>query len=118
MTSRQINSISTAGLVVLSSIALFDVLLLGYGHAPLADEGAGAHIFQLAIVLLAPVGLVFLATSDWTEPLRAVRRLAFPAILTVLAFAALYYLENYYNPAHYPPPQRNAACAAWGQTRV
>ena len=29
----------------------------------------------------------------------------------VLAFAALYYLENYYNPAHYPPPQRNAAAA-------
>ena len=109
MDARQMNTISTAGLIVLSSIALLDVVLLGYGRPPLADEGAGAHIFQLAIVLLAPVGLVFLATSDWTEPYHAARRLAFPAIITVLAFAALYYLENYYNPAHYPPPQRNAA---------
>jgi hypothetical protein len=117
MDARQINSVSTAGLILLSSIALVDVVLLGYGRAPLADEGAAAHIFQLAIILLAPVGLVFLATSDWTEPFRAARRLAFPAVITVLAFAALYYLENYYYPAHYPPPQRNATCAASDQAR-
>jgi hypothetical protein len=108
MTTRQINRISTAGLVVLSLVALLDVLLLGYARPPLADEGAGAHIFQLAVVLMAPIGLVFLATADWTAPGRAVRRLIVPAVLTMAAFAALFYLEHYYYPAHYQSPQRNA----------
>ena len=102
MRAQQINRVSTIGLIVLSLTALLDVLLLGYTRPPLPDEGAGAHIFQLAIVGLVPTGLVFLATADWTQPLRAVRRLAFPAVVAVLAFAALYYLEHYFYPTHYP----------------
>jgi len=100
--AQQINRISAIGLIVLSLTALLDVLLLGYMRPPLADEGAGAHIFQLAIVALLPTGLLFLATADWTQPARAVRRLAFPGIVVVLAFAALYYLEHFFYPAHYP----------------
>ena len=101
MNAEQVNRASSVALVVLSLTALFDVLLLGYTRPPLPDEGAGAHIFQLAIVALLPAGLLFLGTADWTQPLRSLRRLAVPAVVVALAFAALYYLEHYYYPAHY-----------------
>jgi hypothetical protein len=77
------------------------VLLVGYTQPPLPDEGTGAHIFQLSIVALVPAGFLFLATADWTQPVRTVRRLAFPAAIVILAFAALYYLEHNFYPAHY-----------------
>jgi len=99
--AQQLNRASTIGLIVLSLTALLDVLLVGYTQPPLPDEGTGAHIFQLSIVALVPMGLLFLATADWTQPVRTVRRLAFPAAVVVLAFAALYYLEHYFHPAHY-----------------
>ena len=101
MHGQQINRVSAVALMVLSLTALLDVLLLGYTRPPLPDEGAGAHIFQLAIVALLPTGLVFLATADWTQPVRIVRRLTLPAVVVVLAFAALDYLEHYFYPAHY-----------------
>ncbi len=101
MGREHINRVSAIGLTVLSLTALLDVLLLGYTRPPLPDEGAGAHIFQLSIVALLPVGLLFLATADLTQPARIVRRLAFPAVVVVLAFVALYYLEHYFYPAHY-----------------
>jgi uncharacterized YccA/Bax inhibitor family protein len=99
--AQQLNRASTIGLIVLSLTALLDVLLVGYTQPPLPDEGTGAHIFQLSIVALVPMGLLFLATADWTQPVRTVRRLAFPGAVVVLAFAALYYLEHYFHPAHY-----------------
>jgi len=101
MHAQRINLISLVGLFVLSFTALLDVLLLGYTQPPQADEGTGAHIFQLSIVALVPMAALFVATDDWTRPSRSVRRLACPAIAVVLAFAALYYLEHYYYPAHY-----------------
>ena len=101
MGRQQINRLSSIGLIVLSLTALLDVLLLGYTRPPLPDEGAGAHIFQLSIVALVPTGFLFLATADWTQPVRTVRRLGFPAAVVVLAFAALYYLEHYFYPSHY-----------------
>ena len=101
MRAQQVNRVSGMVLVALSLTALLDVLLFGYTQPPLPDEGTGAHIFQLSIVALVPTVLLFLVTADWTRPVRAVRRLAFPAAVVVLAFAALYYLEHYYSPAHY-----------------
>jgi hypothetical protein len=101
MRVQRINRVSSVVLSVLSFIALLDVLLLGYTQPPLPDEGTGAHIFQLSIAALVPTGFLFLATADWTQPGRTVRRLAFPGAVVVLAFAALYYLEHYYYPAHY-----------------
>jgi hypothetical protein len=101
MHSQQINRVSSIGLIVLSLTALLDVLLVGYTQPPLPDEGTGAHIFQLSIMALVPTGFLFLATADWTQPVRTMRRLAFPAAAVVLAFAALYYLEHYFYPAHY-----------------
>ena len=105
MRGQQINFVSVIGLVVLSLTALLDVVVLGYLRplppALRGDEGAGAHIFQLSIAALLPVGLVFLATADWTRPARIVRRLAFPAVVVMAAFVALYYLEHYFYPAHH-----------------
>jgi hypothetical protein len=101
MRGQEINRVSGIALIVLSLTALLDVLLLGYTQPPLPDEGLGAHIFQLSIVALMPTGFLFLLTADWTRPVRTVRRLAFPAAVVVLAFAALYYLEHYFYPAHY-----------------
>jgi hypothetical protein len=101
MRGEEINRLSTIGLIVLSLTALLDVLILGYTRPPLADEGIGAHVFQLSIIALVPTGFLFLATADWTQPVRTARRVAFPAAVVVLGFAALYYLEHYYYPAHY-----------------
>lgn len=100
MRAEEINRVTSIVLIVLSLTALLPVLS-GYLHPPLPDEGAAAHIFQLSIVALVPMILLFLATADWTQPLRSMRRLAFPAAALVLAFAALYYLEHYYYPTHY-----------------
>jgi hypothetical protein len=107
MSPQQINRVSTIGLVVLSLTAFVTVLLglvlpallSGQIAPPEPDEGTGAHIFQLSIVALVPMGLIFLATADWTRPLRNVWRLALPAVAVVLAFGILYYFETYY-PAH------------------
>jgi hypothetical protein len=94
MRGPQINRLSGKVLIVLSSIALLTVLS-GYTQPPQPDEGAGAHIFQLSIVALVPIILLFLATADWRQPLRSARPLAFPAAALVFAFEALYYLEHY-----------------------
>ncbi len=93
MDAQRINGYSSRTLLVLSLVALVTVAI-GFTQPPLPDEGTLAHIFQIAIVLLAPTGLVFLATADWDRPLDAVRRLVAPGVATVFAFAALYYLEH------------------------
>jgi hypothetical protein len=94
MPAQRINRISGRVLIVLSLTALLAVLS-GYFQPPQPDEGAAAHIFQLSIVTLAPIILLFLATADWKQPWRSARLLAFPAAVVALAFGALYHLEHY-----------------------
>jgi hypothetical protein len=94
MRVQQINSVSSKVILFLSLVALITVLS-GYTQPPQPDEGTGAHIFQLSIVALVPMILLFLATADWRQPWRSARRLAFPAAALVLAFGALYYLEHH-----------------------
>ncbi len=94
MRFEQINRASSKVLIVLSLTALFAVLS-GYAQPPQPDEGTAAHIFQLSIVALVPMIILFLATADWRLPLRSARLLAVPAGALVLAFGALYYLEHY-----------------------
>ena len=94
MLGQQINRFTGKVLIGLSLTALFAVLS-GYTHPPQPDEGAAAHIFQLSILALVPMILVFLATADWRQPLRSVRPLTLPATALLLAFGALYYLEHY-----------------------
>jgi energy-coupling factor transporter transmembrane protein EcfT len=94
MHGQQINRVSGKILIVLSVIALLAVLS-GYTQSPQTDEGTAAHIFQLSIVALVLMILLFFATADWRQLLRSARPLAFPAAALVLAFGALYYLEHY-----------------------
>ncbi len=100
MRSQLLNQITGRVVLALALIA-FITVLIGYTRPPLPDEGALAHIFQLAVLLLAPAILLFLATADWSQPGRSARPLAIPAAAVVLAFAALYYLEHYFYPRHY-----------------
>jgi len=94
MRVQQINGFSGTVVLVLSLAALLAVLS-GYVQPPEPDEGVAAHIFQLSIAALAPAIMVFLATADWSQPLRSARPLALPVAALVLAFGALYYLEHY-----------------------
>jgi hypothetical protein len=91
----QINRVSGKVLIVLSLMALLAVLS-GYAQPPQPDEGTAAHVFQLSIVALVPMIVLFLTTADWSQPLRSVARpLAIPVAALVLAFGALHYLEQY-----------------------
>lgn len=75
------------GATVLTTMGRFD-------PAPGGDEGTAAHLFQLAIVLVLPAGLIFLATADWRQPLIVARRLVLPAVALVVAFSTLFYMEH------------------------
>ena len=99
MTERQsqVNRLAFYAAIFLSLVALLAVLS-GYTQPPPSDEGTGAHIFQIAIVLLLPAILAFLASADWQQPARSARPLIIPAAALILAFGALYYLENYRDP--------------------
>src|SRR5664279_1445991 len=101
MSEQSINRIS--GHIVLG-LSLFAMCLVG-GATILTmlgqlrpsmdgDEGTAAHLFQLAIVLLLPAGLTFLATADWRQPRRIAKRLVVPVVALVVAFSTLYYMEH------------------------
>ena len=95
MSVQNINRVGGKVLIVLSLIALLAVLR-GYTQPPQTDEGPAAHVFQLSIVALVPVIVLFLATADWSQPLQsAARPLAIPVAALVLAFGALYCLEQF-----------------------
>jgi hypothetical protein len=95
------NFICGLALIALSLIALLTVLS-GYLHPPQPpepDEGAAAHIFQLSVVVYVPTLLIFLASADWSRPLRSAQPLLYSAAALIVAFGALYYLEHYRNIA-------------------
>ena len=98
MYSERLNVISARVMLALSLIALFTVIS-GYTqprHPAPTDEGAAAHIFQIAVVLVAPALLLFVFTVDWKRHLRSALRLALPGLALVAAFTALYFLEHVY----------------------
>jgi hypothetical protein len=66
MGKQQMNRVSGKILIVLSFGALLAVLS-GYTQPAQPDEGTAAHIFQLAIVALVPIILLFLQ-ADPTHP--------------------------------------------------
>ena len=98
MASEKLNLVSSRVILILSLLALLAVLT-GYlepRHPAPTDEGAGAHVFQIAVALVMMTGLVFLFTVDWRNPLPGARRLVLPGIILVGAFTALYFLEHVY----------------------
>jgi|SRR5271165_6144637 len=98
MNSERLNLVSSRIIIVLSLIALLAVIS-GYSqprHPAPTDEGAAAHIFQIAIVLVIPALLLFLFTVDRKQPAQIARRLAVPGLSLVAAFTALYFLEHVY----------------------
>jgi DMSO/TMAO reductase YedYZ heme-binding membrane subunit len=108
MANETANRISTAGIVAFSLIGLLAVLfgtlpVMAGQAAPPTDEGIAAHVFQLSIAALLLMSLVFLATVDWKQPLRVVRRLGLPVTALVLALGTLSYYERVYLPEHGHP---------------
>ena len=94
MDRKKINRSASRTILVLSAIALVAVLS-GYIQPPQPDEGAAAHIFQLSIVALVPMLMLFSGTADWRQPWHILRSLTLPTMALLFAFAALYYLEHY-----------------------
>ena len=94
MNREQINGLSGYLEMGLSVLAL-GCVGSGYFQPPKPDEGAAAHIFQLAIVALVPTILLYVFTADWKQPLRSARALAVSGVTLAAAFAALYYLEHF-----------------------
>ena len=103
MRTEQLNRVSSLGLIVLALVAFLTVLggalvAVFSGSNPFheADEGTAAHLFQLSVVALVPMTLLFFASGDWTQPTRSARPLVLPATLVALAFCVLYYFDHYY----------------------
>ena len=95
MRVQQINRVSGKVLIALSLAALLAVLS-GYTQPPQPDEGTAAHLFQLSIVAVAPITVLFFSTANWRQPWRsAARPMVIPVAALVLAFVALHYLEQY-----------------------
>jgi hypothetical protein len=102
MRAQQINRVSWIVLVILSLIALATVVS-GFLQPPQpqTDEGAAAHIFQLSVVAFVPATLLFLATADWSQPLRTARAFAFPFVTELVACGVLYYFEHFVEHVRY-----------------
>jgi hypothetical protein len=101
MSQQRVNQISGYLVLGLSLFAMCLVCgatvlaMLGrFNPSPDGDEGTAAHLFQLAIVLLLPAGLTFLATANWRQPGAIAKRLVVPAAALVVAFSTLYYMEH------------------------
>ncbi len=95
MQSQRINRSSSRVALGLSGTALLTVLS-GYFQPPQTDEGSAAHVFQLCIVMLVPTILLFLGTADWKRPRQSLRSITIPAVMLLVAFGALYYLEHFH----------------------
>lgn len=101
MSEPRINHLSSRIVLGLSLFAMCLVVgatvltMLGrFNPSPDGDEGTAAHLFQLAVVLIVPAGLTFLATADWQRPWRVVKRLLLPGMALIVAFSTLYYMEH------------------------
>lgn len=101
MNEESVNRLSGRAVWALSVFSMLLVVgatvltMLGrFSPSPDGDEGAAAPLFQLAIVLLLPAGLAFLATADWQRPLSVAKRLMVPVGALLVAFSTLFYMEH------------------------
>lgn len=101
VSKQSINRISRNIILALSLFAMFLVVgatiltLLGrFDPAPGGDEGLAAHLFQYAVALILPAGVVFLGTADWDHPARVAKNLLLPAAALIVAISTLYCMEH------------------------
>ena len=95
MDRQNFNRVSAIVPIVLSLMAFGVVIVAvvtGWGRGD-ADEGAGAHIFQLLIVAEVPFILVFIATAEWKRVSRVAGLIALQAAALVLAFAPVAFFK-------------------------
>lgn len=97
-TIHRISGQAVLGLSVFAMLLVVGATLLTllgrFDPAPDGDEGTAAHLFQLAVVLIVPAGIVYLVTADWRQPLGVAKRLTVSALALVVAFSTLYYMEH------------------------
>jgi len=95
MPGKTANRLSAIALIVLSLVAFLSVLS-GYIFRvpPQADEGAQAHIFQLAVAGSIAALCIFAATADWKRPLKNAAPIAIAAVILLCSFAGVYVLEH------------------------
>jgi len=103
MSNNTINRVSKYIVLTLSLFAMFMVIgatiftIAGrLSPSPDGDEGTLAHLFQFAILLLVPTGIVFLVSADWRQPKKVAKNLIMPAVALIVAFSVLYYMEHLY----------------------
>jgi hypothetical protein len=95
MSNPTFHRASGHALIGLAVVALVTVMTGFWQPRPLpTDEGTGAHIFQLAVVAMLPVGAIFVVTTPAEERGQILRKLVVPAAVLAAAFVALYFLEH------------------------
>ena len=80
--------------IIMSLVALGIVLVhyAAYGNLHEVDEGTPAHLFQLLMVIQAPIVVYFAAKWLPRDPARALRVLALQGGAVIAAFTAVYFL--------------------------
>ena len=61
---------------------------------PRNDEGPGARGYQLLLLVMVLIGFTYVATANWTRPLRSLLPLALPVIATAASFVILLIAER------------------------
>lgn len=96
MTRDSINRLTgwTPAIMSAAAFALIVVVLTTGWERDLKDEGAAAHVWQLLVLLQAPLILAFLATSNWDRKRRVFGIVALQVAGLALALApvALFHL--------------------------
>ena len=100
MDTARINRATSILLMACAAFALLTILsALVVPEPPVPpgarpDEGVRAHLFQLSLGAMAPLGLAYLATADWRRPAGALVALCAPALLVAIAMAILRVVES------------------------
>ncbi len=90
MDQHHLNYLAGVALVVLSFFAL-GVVLADFRHpvrAPVKGKRRVSPLFEMAVLVLCAVVVVFLATADWHAPQRAARPLAYCGLAIAAALGA------------------------------
>jgi len=84
------NDLAGVALVVLSFFAL-GVVLADFrqpARAPVKGKQRASPLFEMSVLVLCVVVVVFLATADWHSPQRAARPLAYCGLAIAAALGA------------------------------